>query len=165
MPDVPLERAITSLTEAFGADWLTWDQGIDGEPGTFVFVQAKSNADGGKVLTGLAVVGDGIRAEALRRIPVREIERIMAEIAAGTEETMRAELAKLPPLKRDDLSSLDFSRLVAEHYKVWARHVAKPAASMAQEWDVKSNTMHSWIRDARLRGLLPEAERGKRARG
>ena len=76
---------------------------------------------------------------------------------------MRGELAKLPPLRRGDLSAVEFSALVASHYKIWARYVAKPAAAMANEWDVNGNTVHGWIGDARLRGLLPEAERGKRA--
>jgi hypothetical protein len=162
MPDVPPERAIELLSAAFGDGWIVWDSGR-GAPAAYVFAQAKANADGRGVLTGLVLVGDGITAESLRQVPVSVIEKVLGE-KSGSEERMRADLAKLPPLERGDLSPSEFSQLVADHYKVWARRVPKPAAAMAQEWGVKSNTMHSWIRDARLRGLLPEAGRGKRAR-
>jgi hypothetical protein len=158
-------RAVELLTEAFGADWVLWKPGPGGIPGAVMWTQAKSNADGRKVLTGLVVVGEGITAESLRKIPVSVIEQAMAESSAGTEEQMRAELAKLSPLERGSLSAAEFSRLVADHYKVWARYTSNPAAGMSGEWGVKSGTMHGWIREARLRGLLPEAERGKRARG
>lgn len=130
-----------------------------------MWTKVGANADGRMVLTGLAVVGDGLTAESLRRIPVSVIEQAMAEKTAGTDEQRKAELAKLPPLERGSLSAAAFSQLVADHYKIWARYTARPAAGMAGEWDVKSATIHGWIREARLRGLLPEAERGKRARG
>jgi hypothetical protein len=88
-----------------------------------------------------------------------------AKKVAGSEQRMTDELAALPPLERGSLSALEFSEVVADHYKVWARYVPTPAAGMGKRWGVKSATVHSWIREARLRGLLPEAERGKRARG
>lgn len=164
MSNVPPERVIELLSDAFGEGWTLWDSGR-GAPATYVFVQAKTNADGRGVLAGLVLAGDGITAESLRQVPVSVIERVLGERSVGTEKDMRAELAKLPPLERGDLSAEDFSRLVAAHYKVWARRVPKPAAAMAREWGVNGNTMHGWIREARLRGFLPEAERGKRARG
>ena len=75
----------------------------------------------------------------------------------------RQALADLPPLRRSpDLSAEDFSHLVADHYRLWAEAVPNPAAAMAAEHGVKLPTMHGWIREARLRGLLPKAQRGKR---
>lgn len=162
---MPPARTAKLLSEAFGGDWTRWESGPAGIPGAVMWAQVKPNADGRVVLTGLALVGDGITAESLRRIPVSIIEQESAKLAAGDREQMRAELDKLAPLERGALSAGEFSSLLAEHYKVWARYTPKPAAGMSQQWGVKSATMHGWIREARLRGLLPEAERGKRARG
>lgn len=164
-PEADFERVSAMLAEAFGGDWTKWEGGPGGIPGAVMWAQVKPNADDRMVLTGLVLVGDGITAESLRRIPVRVIEQASAEVAAGNRDRMRAELAKLPPLERGTLSAGEFSQLVADHYKVWARYTLKPAAGMSAEWGVKSATMHGWIREARLRGLLPEAERGKWARG
>lgn len=129
-----------------------------------MWTQVGANADGRMVLTGLAVVGEGLSAESLRRIPVSVIEQAMAEKAAGTEEQREVEIAKLPALERGSLGAAAFSRLVAEHYRIWARYTANPGAEMARRWGFKGATVHGWIREARLRGFLPEAERGKRAR-
>ena len=169
MPNVPTpardERTAGLLSEAFGGDWTRWESGPAGIPGGVMWTQVGANADDRMVLTGLVVVGPGLTAESLRRIPVSVIEQAMAEKAAGSERQMNDELGKLRPLERGSLSAPEFSQVVADHYRVWARYVATPAAGMSERWGVKSATMHGWIREARLRGLLPEVGRGKRARG
>lgn len=150
------------LTEAFGGEWTRWESGPAGIPGGAMWARLAANADGRMVLTGLVLVGDGLTAESLRRVPVSVIERTTAEQAAGTEEEMRAELAELPALERGDRTPADFAELVASHYKVWARFTSNPVAGMSAGWGIKSGTVHAWVHDARKRGLLPEAERGKR---
>jgi hypothetical protein len=60
------------------------------------------------------------------------------------------------------MSPEQISELVAQHYKTWARGVPHPAAAMAAEANAKLATVHTWIREARLRGYLPPAQRGKR---
>lgn len=165
VPDVPAANTGEVLAETFGGHWVRWEAGPAGVPGGTMWARLGDSPEGRPVITGLVITGDVLTAESLRRVPVRIIEQAMAESRAGTEEQMRAELEALPPLERGDLPAAAFSQLVADHYRIWARYVSRPAAGMAERWGVKSATMHGWIREARLRGLLPEAERGKRARG
>lgn len=153
------------LAEALGGEWMRWEYGPAGVPGGVMWTRFAADNNDHMVLTGLVVIGDGLTAESLRRIPVSVIERAMAEKVAGDDQQRRDDLAKLPRLERGSLSAVEFSQLVADHYKVWARYMSHPAAGMAAEWGVKSGTIHGWIREARLRGFLPEAERGKRVHG
>lgn len=159
------EATAALLAKAFGGTWTRFEAGpaskvLDG----VLWAQMKPNADDRPVLTGVLIFGDRLTAEGLRKVPVSIIEQGLAERSSGTDAQRDAELAKLPALERGDLAAAEFSGLVAEHYRVWARYSPRPAAGMAARWGVKSATVHSWIREARLRGLLPEAERGKRAR-
>ena len=144
------------LTAQFGGTWHPHD--TDALPGVIIWAQLRQDADGRHVLTGLLMVGDGITAAHLRRVPIAEME-------SGTRhpDGLRAELDPLPPLRRDGRDGEQFANLVAAHYRVWARYVSHPAAAMADEWGVRLPTMHGLIREARLRGLLPMAHRGKRA--
>jgi hypothetical protein len=109
------------------------------------------------------LLGGAITADLLRKVPVAALENSqnLGDVFSERYDQIHAELAKLPALERGKLDAEDFSRLVAEHYKTWARHVPHPALEMAVRWGVKSPTMHTWIREARLRGFLPPARRGK----
>lgn len=124
---------------------------------------------GAKVVATLAATGEGSRLRVielsitapvivssdLRAVPLEAMER---EANAVDLDELRREIEALPPLKRSpDTTPEAFSALVAEHFKVWARHVPHPAAEMAAHACVKPPTMHTWIREARLRGLLPPA--------
>jgi hypothetical protein len=66
---------------------------------------------------------------------------------------------------RRDQSPEEFYKLVADHFRLWARHSTTPVAEMARDLMEKPATVHGWVNRARSRGFLPEAERGKRARG
>lgn len=150
------------LNERLGSRWDGWHEGHSGVPGVALFAQTKENRDGRTVLTGLLLLGKAITADALRKVPVTAIENSGNLGSGGNWERMQEEKAKLPPLeRRPDMSPEEFSQLVAEHFKMWAKYVPHPAAAMAAEWKVKAPTVHSWIREARLRGLLPPARRGK----
>lgn len=119
-------------------------------------LRAKLERDhyGRTVVTGLVVEGRPIRADDLRQIRIADIEaEPFDDISAG-----------LPPLRRTSgMVPEEFSRLVAEHYRHWARFTPHPATAMATEYGVKLPTVHTWIREARLRGHLPAAQRGKAA--
>ncbi len=105
------------------------------------------------------MIGETITSDMLRRVPLAAME---AAANVSQENAVRSALAMLGPLSRDRAESAeDFSRRVAEHYRLWAAHVPNPAARIAAEHKVKLATVHTWIRDARLRGLLPPARRGK----
>jgi hypothetical protein len=150
------------LNEMDGPDWAGWHYGVS-VPEAALFAKFVKNEAGRMVLAGVMLLGDAITADQLRKVPIAALEnsRNLSQEGVAAYDQMRVELAKLPPLVRDDLSGEDFSRLVAEHFKIWARHVPHPAAAMAVEWTVKPPTMHTWIREARLRGFLPPAKRGK----
>ena len=151
------------LSRRLGGDWQWWWRASPPDgimEGAAVLAQLKPANSGRKVLTGVLLLGDAITAEDLRKVPVIEIEN---SANLTRQDVARDKLAQLAPLKRTrDMSPEDFARLVAEHYRLWAEVVPHPAAAMAAEHGVKDPTMHSWIREARLRGFLPAARRGKR---
>ncbi|GIF16544.1 hypothetical protein [Actinoplanes teichomyceticus] len=119
-------------------------------------VRLTPDRNGRKVITGIKLEADAITGEMLRKIPISLIEN-----RANTAEAPESDL---PPLRRTaGMSGEDFSRLVADHYKLWANVVPNPGAAMASKWGIKPPTVHTWIREARLRGLLAPARRGKGA--
>lgn len=127
-----------------------------------VVAQLTSTGSGRPVLTGLLLLGGVITSDKLRKIPVTALENSFELSSESAIDRVREETAGLAPLERTpDMAPEDFSALVAEHYKVWDRYVPNAAAALAAEWGIKPPTVHSWIREARLRGLLPPARRGK----
>ncbi len=66
------------------------------------------------------------------------------------------------PLSRPDGSDPDgFSRRVAEAYGEAVATTAHPAKRLAEEAGVPVTTVHRWIREARQRGFLPPARKGR----
>ncbi|MGV9805554.1 hypothetical protein [Micromonospora chersina] len=66
------------------------------------------------------------------------------------------------PLTRPDGTDPDgFSRRVAEAYAEAARATRAPATVLAEEADVPVTTVHRWVREARQRGHLPPARKGR----
>jgi hypothetical protein len=133
---------------------------VDGEPG----LKGRFGPDGrtGRlIVTGLLLDGPAVTAQLLRQIPIGRIEAA-ANGGAGGESP-----DDLPPLVRPRRAlpdaSAEFLRLVARHYHAWSRRSPTPAARMAEAAGIKSPTMHTWIREARLEGHLPLRPRGKAA--
>lgn len=129
------------------------------------WVQAVEGDTGRPVLGGLLLLADeAITADMLRKVPVTNLENGVV-VSLFDEEARAAfaeELEALPPLMRTEgVTPEDFSALVAEHYKLWAKAVPNPAAAMSAHANIKPPTLHGWIREARLRGLLPPAKRKK----
>lgn len=153
------------LTDNIGGDWMRFKGGPAGIPGADLWAQFKPDPDGRMVFVGMLLLTDGLTGNLLRRVPIGPLEDAARQAGIGSPTAMKVELDRLPPLRRGDLDAGEFLALVAEHYKVWARYEARPVAGMASRWGVPSGTVHSWVHDARKAGLLPEAERGKRARG
>jgi hypothetical protein len=150
------------LRDLTGTEWTGWHIDQSKVRDTAVFATYRQDSYGRWIVAGLMVLAeDALSADRLREIPIDAIEN-SRNLSDKASEGFQAELAKLPPLKRTpDMEPEEFSRLVAEHYKTWARYVPHPAGAMAAEWKVKDPTMHTWIREARLRGFLPPARRGK----
>ncbi|MEU7807893.1 hypothetical protein AB0B18_15715 [Micromonospora chalcea] len=66
------------------------------------------------------------------------------------------------PLSRPDGTDPDaFSRRVAQAYAVAVESTSAPAKALADEAQVPVTTVHRWIREARQRGHLPPARRGR----
>lgn len=66
------------------------------------------------------------------------------------------------PLRRPDGTDPQaFSQQVAEAYNEAVLSTSKPAKVLAEEAGVPVGTVHRWIREARQRGYLPPARRGR----
>lgn len=152
------------LAGQFGGQWRRFDGGDVYIPGAVLWAQFREDADGKTVLVGMLLLADGITSARLRAIPIGELEAAAAAVDAGGEAGLRSQLEALDPLARGSLGADDFYALVAEHFKVWARHERQPVARMARAAGVNPATMHAWVSRARARGLLPVAARGKRVR-
>jgi hypothetical protein len=151
------------LSDETGMEWTGRHQGdVSAVPEAALFSAFRTDDAGRQVLAGVMLMGDAITAEMLRKVPVAALENSRNLSQGNADDAVREELAKITPLQDADRSDPEaFSRLVAEHYRAWARVVPHPAAAMARHAGVKSPTVHTWIREARLRGLLPPAKRGK----
>lgn len=147
-----------ALEGLFGGDWV-WHKDA-GKSGKSLWTQYDT-VEGRVQVTGVVVLGESITGADLRRVPLGAIENAANLGVERAEDQTRAELAALPPLERTGQSSEQWSRLVAQHYTAWAKFVLNPAAAIAADLGVNRQTVNSWIREARLRGLLPPARRGK----
>lgn len=153
------------LTERFSGEWLALEWLSAEDEGAKLFAQFKPDAYGRKVVTGLLLIGSVITADSLRTISVGSLESMVMEMGHGGPDEaaaqLRHDLAQLPTPGREGRTKAEFLRVVADHFKVWARYTPSPATQMATEWRVNRATMASWVRSARLAGLLPPARRGK----
>jgi hypothetical protein len=163
-PDIDGPEITAWLAEKLGGDWMQFKGGPAGIPDADLWAQFKPDDDGRPTFVGMLLLSDKLSGHMLRKVSIGELERAVRSRHAESAAGMDAALAQLAPLERGSLSAGEFLALVAEHYKVWARYEARPAAGMAKRAGVASGTVHSWIHDARKAGLLPEAERGKRAK-
>lgn len=150
------------LTAVFGGHWVGFHRGVAGADAG-VWVQL-DEVRGSMRTTGVLLLGDAVNVRDLAKVKLVAIENSVSLGVAQAEEVAREELAKLPPLTRDpDTSPEEWSARVAAHFRIWARAVPNPGAAIAAEWGVNRQTVGSWIREARLRGLLPPARAKKPA--
>jgi hypothetical protein len=167
--------------------WVTWARGSELD-GVVVHAQVYSDSVSPRGdLTTLIVTGRNLTTDKLRSIPVGRIEALaltnpeFAPRAEGSEPgpmteaqtaLMRAASSQFKaqayrrkprkPLTRPDGSNPDaFYRQVAEAYRYTVQHTRKVAMALAEEADVPVGTVHRWIREARRRGFLPAARRGR----
>jgi len=155
----PTEMAVR-LEKLVGGRWVPLPRGAF-IPGAALVAQFTESESGRWVLSGVLLLGEAITADQLRKIPVATLENSVNLTNQTARKFMDEVIAQLPVLERGDLAPEEFSRRVAEHYRAWAKVVPHPAAEMAGHAGVKAPTVHTWIREARLRGFLPPARRGK----
>jgi transposase-like protein len=145
-----------ALNKAFGGIWRTWTSGK--APFKQAAARFTEGRDGRLVMSGLLVLDDAITSDRLKSVPVRALEN---SFNLTKSVDAREAIRELPKLERAEHSPEEFAQLVAEHYRAWAAIVPHPVAAMAADAGVKPPTVHSWVREARLRGFLPPAKRGK----
>lgn len=146
--------------DALGDDW----QAVDGvHPDARMYV--RWHVDQGDEpqrpkVTGFCVVGEEITTEIIRSVPVSRLENLKTLM----DEAMPADqfFSELVPLERHKGETpKEFSNRVAWYYKIFAAYSSKPTKDLAEHAGVPLPTMRSWIREARLRGALPQGTPGK----
>ena len=84
----------------------------------------------------------------------------VGELRRRTPRVLPAE--QRTPLTRPDGSDPDgYYRRVAAAYRSAATQSSRPAMVLAAEAGVPVTSVHRWVREARRRGFLPPAEKGK----
>lgn len=156
------------LAEQIGGRWDGWHIGDwhDGgdTPDAALFARV-SDIGGHKRLTGLLLLAeDGVvSARDLRKVRVAAIENSLT-LSSHHGDGQLEELKSRPKLARQDEDRPEeFSKRVADYFTAWSQLTPNPVAAMVAEYGVNSSTMHAWVREARLRGLLPPARRRKGA--
>lgn len=116
-----------------------------------VLVQASERGDR-KVVTRLVIEADLIDASLLRHVAIGRVEALLN---APTD-------ARAVTLQRPDGSDpATFYRSVADAYNATVPHSSRPARLMADQASVPVGTVHRWIAEARRRGYLPPARKGR----
>jgi hypothetical protein len=109
---------------------------------------------------GVAVVADFVRS-----IPDDTPEPSLADLRSRAHEQAQLVRAKEPDRPRltrpDGASPEEFYPRVAAAYSQYAPRTRAPAKEMAAEAGVPITTVHRWIREARRRGFLTPARKGK----
>lgn len=111
--------------------------------------------ENGKVLVGPLVA---ITARSAGDVPLSELRDRAQLVKAAAKKRAR----RRKPLRRPDgTNPQEFYRRVAAAYSEAVLATSKPAKVMAEEAGVPVGTVHRWIREARRRGYLPPARRGR----
>jgi hypothetical protein len=90
------------------------------------------------------------------KLTVAELRKRSSRAEGGDQTKRRARLTR-----PDGQDTDNFYRLVAHVYSDHAASTRAPAKELAVEAGVPVTTAHRWIREARRRGFLPQARKGK----
>jgi hypothetical protein len=155
----------------------------------WVYVRVQENEHGRLVITELFLARERVDSATLRALPLGRIETlansspIAEEIRAKMNQPLRPGVEPVggerrPPWKPREIISPTphlphlavpkgtkpdrFFKEAAELYGELAKHSRRPAADLAERSGVSVASMHRWIAEARRRGYLPPAGRGRR---
>jgi len=103
------------------------------------------------VITSLSAHGGPITSYTLRRIPILQIE---TDANRATEQVQFA--GRVP-----GESPEEFMARFVDAYRALAAWHPHPVVELAKMAEAKVPTVHTWVREARLRGFLPPASRRK----
>lgn len=179
---------MTESLTYFEDGWLLWSRSRGGTTeGLRVYAQLYADKEGDRgEIAQLAIIGRNLTTEKLRSIPLGHIET-MANTApgfgphiAGTPQGPMGEaFNKVPqqanrhmlalaarkqrqPLSRPDGTNPEaFYQQVADAYRDAVQGTNKVAKVLAEEAGVPVTTVHRWILEARRRGFLPPARKGR----
>lgn len=170
---------------AIGMDgWLAF---ADDSIPDWVYVRVRENEHGRLVITEVYLARERVDSAALRSVPLGRIEAeanmLASDIRAKLKEAPRPGIEPLSPEPRarwqprknisptPHLKHLvvpkgtkpdQFYKEAAELYAELATESRRPAADLAERSGVSVASVHRWIAEARRRGYLPPAERGRR---
>jgi hypothetical protein len=177
----------TSATFAIGmGGWLGF---ANADEPDWVYARVQENEQGRLIITELYLVRDRVDSAMLRELPLGRIE-VLANSSPFAED-IRAKLSGAPrpgvePLSPEARSRWEsreiisptphllhlavpkgtkpdkFYKEAAELYAELATVSRRPAADLAERSGVAAASVHRWIAEARRRGYLPPAERGRR---
>ena len=155
----------------------------------WVYVRVQENEHGRFVITELHLTRERVDSAALRALPLGRIEALAN--SSPIAEEIRAKLncaprAGVEPLSPEPRARWEFREIIsptphlrhlvvpkgtkpdkfykeaAELYAELATVSRRPAADLAERSGVAAASVHRWIAEARRRGYLPPAERGRR---
>jgi hypothetical protein len=171
--------------------WVFWSRAIGGTTeGLMVYAKLFTEREGDRSeIVELHITGRNLTTDKLRSIPLGHIEAIATtdpNVTPSDRETPPAPMSQAAnalsrrkdqlllnaahrkarehrtPLTRPDGSDPDaFYRQVAEAYRDVIQTTPKVAKVLADEADVPVGTVHRWIMEARRRGFLPAARKGR----
>jgi hypothetical protein len=177
----------TSATLATGnSGWLGF---ADADEPDWVYVRVQENEHGRLVIIELHLTRERVDSAALRELPLGRIEALAN--SSPIEEDIRAKLDAPPrpgvePLSPESRSRWESRKIIsptphlphlavpkgtkpdrfykeaADLYVELARYSRRPAADLAERSGVSVASVHRWIAEARRRGYLRPAERGRR---
>lgn len=91
----------------------------------------------------------------------RYLNKSAEQLQQGMVYSGGGEVAREPLTRPDGSDPDDFSRRLAAAYNALVVTTSKPAKVIAEEAGVPVGTVHRWIREARQRGHLPPAHKGR----
>lgn len=141
-----------------GAGWLEWLE----DPGAGRVRVRVAERDGRFHVVDLHVSGE-LSAQRLRSVPLGRIEAAANALLHGGRATPPVPAAIDPALRRGAGRGYGegFYVAVAEAYQTLSHGTSRPVALLAEANEVPVTTAQRWVREARLRGLLPPGRPGK----
>jgi hypothetical protein len=127
-------------------------QEVEARPGMKLQVRLIPNRNGRMIVAGLHIEADAVTGQDLRELSLTKMERVGQDLPPPPGR---------PLVRPDGTDYVGHRSLVAEHYRYWAARSPHPGKLMAEACGAPAPTVHTWIREARLLGLLPAARRGK----
>jgi hypothetical protein len=155
----------------------------------WVYARVQENDHGRLAITELYLARERVDSATLRALPLGRIEALAnssplaEEIRAKLNDAPRPGVEPLSPEPRERWESREiisptphllhlavpkgtkpdrFYKEAAELYAELATQSRRPAADLAERSGVSVASVHRWIAEARRRGYLPPAERGRR---